>query len=149
MIKKSILSLICVSVTSFSVAGEWHYLGDSGNTCSAIDMSSITKVDEEIVGAWMLTVLENKKIGYFIRWQQTNCTKKLVRADEYIFYAPDGEPIKTIIRNENWERIIPETVGEELFNCMCGNATSHLVKMPYAEYATFLRKFLEESQNTK
>ena len=149
MFKKTILTLACFSFASLSSAGEWHFLGDVGSSSSAIDMSSITTEGEDIVGGWMLTVLNNKKVSHFMSWQQTNCKKKMLRADEYIFYSYDGETIKTIKRSEEWQRVVPDTVGEELYNCMCGNAKINLVKMPHSEFAKFLRIFLEESKNTK
>lgn len=149
MFKKTILTLACFSLASLSSAGEWHFLGDAGSSSSAIDMSSITAEGEDIVGAWMLTVLNNKKVSHFMSWQQANCKKKMLRADEYIFYSQDGETIKTIKRSEQWQRVVPDTIGEELYNCMCGNKIVNLVKMPHSEFAKFLRIFLEESKDTK
>ena len=70
-------------------------------------------IPQDIVNKW-------KKFSHILTYTTVDCTKKLMKIDEIIYYNKDGEIIKSISFSDNeWNRIVPDSKGEDEYNFIC------------------------------
>lgn len=76
--------------------------------------------------AWIKTLnqeptkkLKNKKIWFSQDYFVFDCESKRIKIEDSVFYDLDGNVIESYNVPTEWERVIPDSKGEQLFNAMC------------------------------
>ena len=121
--KKVLISLVLLIATISVYAADWQPYEEKG---FFIDKSSITKNNNSIK-AWILIVghgeLNKKKYAYIQSYKDAKCSENKMAYLETVYYSKKHYPIASynFEANDNVEfnRIIPDSRGEAIYNALC------------------------------
>lgn len=113
----SILGALACNV---AIADEWIAGGASDNSDQLINISSIEK-DGDVRGTWVMHISNSTDDGvaYTLVWEEFNCKAKKMRYLDFFSYDSSGQNIKSQTGNNEWDRVLPGTVGEASFQAVC------------------------------
>ena len=98
--------------------GRWRLLGASPNGQeNYVDVKSVEFADNGPARLWLKTVNKNK--SYTAQSYDLDCKTRRLNLTSTVVYNKDDEIVSSSDLSGGWQRIIPETRGEQLFNGMC------------------------------
>lgn len=98
--------------------GRWRLLGatPTGQE-NYVDVKSVEFADNGPARLWLKTVNKNK--SYTAQSYDLDCKTRRLNLTSTAVYNKDDEIVSSSDLSVGWQRIIPETMGEQLFNGMC------------------------------
>jgi len=81
-----------------------------------LDVKSVEFSGREPVRLWIKTVgkKETETIAY-----EMDCKAKLMNNPSAVVYDSNGKVLNTSERSGGWQRIVPDTFGEQMYNAVC------------------------------
>ncbi len=96
----------------------WKKLSVSGNTEYDVDIQTLDFSQGNSVSLW-IKIINTDDQSYSKSNFELNCSEKKIKSASAINYGIDGAVIGSI-PEQDWSHIVPETIGETIYNAMCG-----------------------------
>jgi hypothetical protein len=98
----------------------WRLLGSSpGGEQHYIDVKTAEFSNSVPARLWLKTVKKDE--SYTVQAYELDCKGGRINATSTVQYSPNDEIISTSETSGGWQRIVPETLGEQLHNGMCSS----------------------------
>lgn len=96
----------------------WRLLGSSaGGEQYYLDVKTVEFSRNDPARFWLKTV--NKNESYLVQSHEINCKGRRLNVTSRVLYSPNGQVVNSSDTSSGWQRIIPESLGEKLYNGMC------------------------------
>jgi hypothetical protein len=100
------------------VEDRWRELGSSsGGGAYYLDVKSVEFAHEGPARLWLKTA--NKDKSYTVQSWDIECKSRRLSVTATAFYNSDDQLVRSLDVNGGWQRVIPETRGEQLYNGAC------------------------------
>lgn len=96
----------------------WKVISKASDTEYSVDIQTLDFSQGNIVSLWVKSLNTNNQ-SYFQSNFQINCSEKQIKSVSATNYNSVGNVVGTI-PSQDWQSIVPETIGEVLYNGMCG-----------------------------
>lgn len=98
----------------------WRPMGTNSSGESFVDARTIDLSGNGIARIWLKTVSANKAT-YSVDAYEIDCGSRRINEESTVLYNSDGKVIKSSDSIVNWQRIVPDTIGEQLYFGLCAN----------------------------
>src|ERR1035437_722925 len=96
----------------------WRRLGSSpGGEQHYIDVKTAEFTNSAPSRLWLKTVKKDE--SYTVQAYELDCKGGRINATSTVLYSPNDEVVNSSEISGGWQRIVPETLGEQLYNGMC------------------------------
>lgn len=130
---KIIISFLSIFTCTFCFGqSDWSYIGSSVNKMDYYIKDIRKTYKDDVYSIWLKIEYPEKKVknkkgqwttvagNHTISSSDINCTEKETKLDRVIKYSNKGIVLKDQTMYSEWERIIPESMAEAVFNFVCG-----------------------------
>ena len=98
--------------------GRWRLVGSSpGGEQHYIDVKTAEFSDSAFSRLWLKTVRKDE--SYTVQAYELDCKLGQIKATSTVLYSANDEVVGSSESSSGWQRIVPETLGEQLYNGMC------------------------------
>lgn len=96
----------------------WKLISQTPDAEDSLDIQTLDFTHGNIVSLWLKSVNTNSKI-YSQQNYQIDCSGRMIKSLSSTSYGANGNPLHTT-QEQEWQSVGPETIGEVLYNGMCG-----------------------------
>lgn len=96
----------------------WRQLGEgAGGENYFLDVKTVEFPGNQPAHLWIKTL--KKTLSYIINSYEIDCKSRRLQTTAAIEYDKDDKVLNDTEVSSGWQRVIPETRGERLYNGMC------------------------------
>jgi len=96
----------------------WRALGSSPNgTQYYIDVKTVEFSGSSPARLWLKTV--NKNESYIVQSYEVDCKGRRLDVTSTVVYSPNDEVVNSSEVSGGWQRIVPQSIGEQLYDGTC------------------------------
>lgn len=102
----------------------WKYVFDTSKAKCYLDITTVEKLNNNTFNFWLKNDSLNakpKEVSYSIQNLAIDCSSKKINTLSYIGYDAKGNAMHSYDIPNEWNTIIPDTIGETMFKGWCGN----------------------------
>ena len=99
----------------------WRRVGVSaGDNVHFIDVRTVVFPTNDVGRLWMKTT--SSAPTYTVQAYEANCRIKRLNATSLVVYDAEGKVVRSTDTSGTWQRVVPGTIGEQLYDGVCTNS---------------------------